>query len=258
MKTYLYLSVIPEALVASHLAPADFGAYLATGSQKRARGQAIFFKLTDAYAAERIAKAGLGDNLGRPEGEYPRKSAYLGIYRVLEEVPVEAIESLYLVTEDGRSLAIAPADYTPEIGPRFHLYQQFSPVTPRIVSQLEPREFVRHITDKTKRVALPAIVFAELELGRLADDPEAEGVDNLPYPNIPHLRDCIRELRAFNKTTKTVIRFLGQDVLFRTLHRGFYYGNDDGGFLYFPLPSIEQLEREFYPWWRSANTTFGG
>jgi hypothetical protein len=257
MKTYLYLSLLPESLVASHLPPEEFASYLATGSQKRARGQAVFFKLTDAYAAERIAKAGLGDNLGRP-GELTRKSAYLGIYRIVEEVPADAIETLYLVTEDGRSLAIKPADYVPEIGPRYHLYQQFSPASTRIVSQLEPRDFVKNITDKTKRVSLPALVFAELKLDRLADDPEAEGADNLPYPNIPHLRDCLRELRTFNKTSKTVIRFFSQDVLFRTLHRGFYYGNDDGAFLFFPMPSRETLEGEFYPWWRSANTTFGG
>lgn len=258
MKTYLYLSVLPEALVASHLAPEEFASYLATGAEKRARGQAIFFKLTDAYATERIAQAGLGPNLGRPEGEFPRKSAYLGIYRIIENIPAAAIESLYLVTEDGRSLRIDPAEYTPEISRRYHLYQQFCPVTTRIVSQLEPRDFVRHITDKQRRISLPGVVFAELQLHRLADDPEAEKVDNLPYPNLAHLRDCIRELRTFNKPTKTVVRFLSQEVLFRTLRRGFFYGTCDEKFLYFPMPPKEQLEGEYYPWWRSANTTFGG
>ena len=255
MKTYLYLSLLPESLIASHLSPDEFGSYLATGSEKRARGQAIFFKLKDSYAAERIAKAGLGDNLGREE--YPRKSAYLSIYRVIEEVPADAIETLYLITGEGRSLSIAPAPFTPEIGPRYHLYQQFSPVTPRIVSQLNPLEFAQHITDKTKRISLPGIVFTELKLNRLSDDPEADCVDDLPYQNIPHLRDCIRELRSFNKSTKTVVRYLGGELLFRTIHGGFFYGAPNGKFLYFPMPAIEELESTYYPWWRSALSTFG-
>ena len=258
MKTYLYLSLLPESLIASHLAPHEFGSYFATGTEKRARGQAIFFELNEEYARKRIAMAGLGENLGRPEGEYPRKSAYLSIYRVLEEVPAEAIKNINLVTEEGRTLTIIAGNYEPEIGPHYHLYQQFAPITPRIVSRLEPQTFSRHITNAAHRVSLPVLVFAELELGRLADDPEALDADNLPYPNIEHLRDCLRELRNRNKATKTVIRGLPRDLLYRTLHRGFYYTNNDGTFLYFPMPGKEQLEGEFYPWWRSALSTFGG
>ena len=40
---YLYFSVTPEALIASGLQPEEFGSYLAVGTQKRARGQAVFF-----------------------------------------------------------------------------------------------------------------------------------------------------------------------------------------------------------------------
>src|SRR5690606_39865568 len=61
---YLYLSLLPEALVASHLAPEEYGAYLATGAQKRARGQAVFFKLTDAFAAAHLARLGVEPHLG--------------------------------------------------------------------------------------------------------------------------------------------------------------------------------------------------
>lgn len=43
MKRYLYLSLLPEALIASMLPPEEFGNYLAVGTKKRTRGQAIFF-----------------------------------------------------------------------------------------------------------------------------------------------------------------------------------------------------------------------
>lgn len=42
---FLYLSATPEALIASGLEPEKFGSYLAVETQKRARGQALFFEL---------------------------------------------------------------------------------------------------------------------------------------------------------------------------------------------------------------------
>jgi hypothetical protein len=258
MKPHLYLSLLPEALVASHLDPAAFGSYLATGSRKRSRGQALFFSLDPLYAATRLELLGVSPDLDRRETDVPRHSAYLSIYRVLESVPLEAMTALHLVTDDGRTLNLAPAPYLPEDGDRFHLYQEFAPVTPRVVSTLEPRAFGRRITDPTERVSLPVLVFAELVLMQLATDAEAPEAENLPYPNLPHLRDCLRELREKSgKPTKTVIRFLQQDVLYRTLRRGFFVARADGGFRHFAFPSRERLETEFYPWWRSALSTFG-
>ena len=245
---------MPESLVASHLAPIEFGSYIATGSKKRSRGQAIYFKLSDAYAEKMIT----GELAELMKARQPRRSLYLSIYRVLEQTPIEVIESLHLATDDGRVLSLQPADYQPEPGPRFHLYQEFCPVTPRVVSAYEPREFASHITDPAQRVSLPALVFAELKLERLGDDPEATGIDNLPYPNLEHLRDCLRELRTkHGKPTKTVIRYLQQDVLFRTFTGGFYVAGTGDRLRYFPMPTQEQLETIYYPWWRSAQSSFG-
>ena len=45
MKKYYYLVATPESLIASHLEPKEFGNYLAVGTKKRTRGQAIFSRL---------------------------------------------------------------------------------------------------------------------------------------------------------------------------------------------------------------------
>jgi len=45
MDVFLYLSLIPEALIASMLPPLEFGTYLAVGTKKRTRGQAMYFSL---------------------------------------------------------------------------------------------------------------------------------------------------------------------------------------------------------------------
>lgn len=250
MTIHLYLSLIPEALVASHLPPEEYGAYLALGPKKRSHGQAIFFKLSDAYAQEKLANfPGISDL----RDGHVRRSAYLSIHRVLEQTPLDAIESLHLTTNDGHVLTLQPAEYKAVPGPRFHLYQEFCPVTPRVASTLEPKEFAAAITDTTQPVSLPALAFAELILDRLGDDPEANGVDNLPYSSIEHIRDCLRELRAKQtKSSKLVVRHLEQDVLFRTILGGFYIASQGGGFRFFPMPTKEALETTHYTWWRSA------
>lgn len=250
MTIHLYLSLIPEALVASHLPPEEYGAYLALGPKKRSHGQAIFFKLSDAYAKEKLANfPGISDM----RDGHIRRSAYLSIHRVLEQTPLDAIESIHLTTNDGHVLTLQPAEYKSVPGPRFHLYQEFCPVTPRVASTLEPKEFAEAITDSTQAVSLPALAFAELILDRLGDDPEANGVDNLPYSSIEHIRDCLRELRAKQtKSSKLVVRHLEQDVLFRTILGGFYIASQGGGFRYFPMPGKDELETTHYTWWRSA------
>ncbi len=47
MKRYIYyLSLIPEALIASILSPpVEFGYYIATGTKKRTRENAMFFEV---------------------------------------------------------------------------------------------------------------------------------------------------------------------------------------------------------------------
>lgn len=257
MKRYLYLSLMPESLVASHLPPSEFGSYLATGAAKRTRGTAIYFKLADGYAETRMKELNVAEDLGRPASmNTPRRSMYLAIYRVLESTPLDALESLHLAAADGRVLTLKPAAYVPN-GPRFHLYQELCPVNPRVVTERNPKDFAAFITDPSQPVSIPAIVFADLKLHALATDPDAKHIDDLPYPNIDHLRDCLRELREKQgKNTKTVIRYLHQDVLFRTIETGFYAASAGGNFKFFPMPTLDELETVHFHWWRSAQRSF--
>jgi hypothetical protein len=250
MRIYLYLSLIPEALVASHLPPEEYGAYLSLGTKKRSHGQAVFFKLSDDYAAQRLESY---PGIAELRDGRLRRSAYLSIYRVLDQTPIEALESLHLITNDGHVLALRPQEYQPVPGPRFYLYQELCPISPRVVSTLEPREFGAKITDAGEPVSLPALVYADLVLEKLADDPDANGVGNLPYSGLEHLRDCLRELRAKpGKGSKLAVRHLEQDVMFRTILRGFYAAKSGGDFRFFPMPSRAELESTYYTWWRSA------
>ena len=252
MKRYLYLSLLPEALIASMLPPEEFGNYLAVGTKKRTRGQAIFFEVDPDFECDYLNVQNLERDCTPHHDGTPKRSKYFSIYRVLEHVPLEKLKNLYLTTDDGRVLELTKAEYTPSLDPKLRLYQQLVPVNPRIASSFNPKEFVKYITATEHPVSVPKIVFVELELDGLAMDPVNGSDSNLPYQNIEHLRDCLTELKvAQKKPNKTVIRFMQGDLLYRTVKNGFFVG-DKENFLFYKFPSQEQMENEYYSWWRSA------
>ena len=122
MDTYLYLSMTPESLVVSMLEPEKFGAYLATGTQKQTHSPAMYFDLNDNFQSDYFALQWARKRcVSHPDGS-PKHSVYLAIYRVLEHIPTEAINSLWLATKDGRVLQIQQADGDlPQFPARFHL-----------------------------------------------------------------------------------------------------------------------------------------
>ena len=253
MDVHLYLSMIPEALIASMLTPEEFGVYYALGSSKKSRGQAIFCELDPDFRNDyfRIDE-GFERCVPHDDGT-PKRSIYISVYRVLEHVDLDAIESLYLVTKDGRSLGLSPSDGLPEESQGLHLYQEVAPVHPLVASTLGPQAFYELIVQNpTSLLSLPAICFAELRLDGMATQPETAPVGDLPYSNIGHLRQCLIDLRTKIVHTKMVNRTEPATFSYRTIKSGLFVGNRQK-LLSFPLPSREELRAEHYRWWRSAS-----
>ncbi len=244
METYLYLSLIPEA----------FGSYYAVGTKKRSRGEAMFFAVDPSFRSSFFPFETLPARcVPHPDGQ-AKRSLYLSVYRVLENVPLSALGSLYLVTDDGRTLELKRGPRAPAEEKGLHLYQELCPVTPLIASFLKPEDFGRYITDPAHPVCLPKIVFVELILNGLATNPATGSADDLPYPNFDHLRDCLIGLTATpDKPTKTIIRHMRRDLLYRTIKNGVFVA-DRESFITYPFPSKSDLESKYYAWWRSALT----
>ena len=253
MDVHLYLSMIPEALIASMLTPEEFGVYYSVGSMKKTRGQAIFFEISPDF---RHSFFGIEEGLRRcvpHEDGSPNLSIYVSVYRVLEHIPLDVIQRLYLVTQDGRVLGLESSQEFPKDTLGLHLYQEIAPVHPLVVSTLGPREFYDLIVKTpTSLLSLPAVCFVELRLGELATDPERGAVRDLPYSNIGHLRQCLVDLETKTVHSKMVNRIQPASFPYRTIKSGIFVGNKEG-LLYFPLPSQEELRAKHYRWWRSAN-----
>ncbi len=251
MDIYLYFLLYPESLVVSMLGASEFGAYLAAGTEKRAREQAVFFELdknlqSDYFDLEAAKRQCVPHEDGRP-----KHSVYVATYRILEHIPLSAMRDLWLITKDGRGLKLASSQPPAENDGRFHLYQELCPVHPLIASRLNAGEFINFITDPDVTVSVPRICFAEMNLGGLAEDPAKGSAQNLPYKNIDHIRDCLVELDTRDKATKTVNRIQETHIPYRCIEGGFFVG-DQTGMLYYPFPLMEEIEKEHHYWWRSA------
>lgn len=254
MNYHLYLSLTPEALIASMLNPVEFAAYYAMGEHDKPNGQVIFIEIDPTFRHEYFQlDKGIARCVPAADGS-PKSSVYISIYRALEHIPIAAMGDLYCVTRDGRALKIAKTTaHNNESG--LHLYSELAPVRPAVVSPLGPLDFKNLMMGQQGGILeLPAIAFVELRLGQLATDPENGDIQDIPYRNIEHLRKCLKEVR--NKAIATKLFDLsGSDVFsYRVVKNGIFVGNKQEGLSLYAMPSSEELREKHRAWWRSSNT----
>lgn len=253
MSKFIYLTATPEALIASMLPPVEFGAYLSTGTKKRNKGQAIFFEVDLAQIEQLIDMDSLNLRCVPKVDGKPKSSVYLSVYRVLETIPLAAFKSLYLTTDNGYTLELKKSSYdiSKEIMGNLHLFQELLPVSPLVASELTPSAFLKRLTDGSIPIVLPKLFFVDLKLGELATNPKGGSVENLPYSNIGHLRDCLEILSGeYEKHMKTVQRVFSGSLLYRTIESGFYVGSKQE-IIHYPYPTLDELENINYEFFRS-------
>jgi hypothetical protein len=250
-QTRLYLSMIPEALVASMLSPEEFGRYLAVGSHKRSSGAAIYFEVDPDFSSDFFDMNIVAERCVAHDDGTPKHSLYLGIYRVLEHIPLEALGKLYLTTRDGQVLALEQGELPAEFAAGHHLYDEICPVHPLIASNLDPADFTQFATNPDSPLCVPKIFFAQLDpVAIIGSDKTAEGAP--AFHNLPErIKECFRELDAAGKPTKTVDRTRQLTFRWNHIENGYFIG-DQERLLYYPFPSRDQLERNHFKWWRSA------
>lgn len=255
METHLYVSLIPEAMIASHLTPEQFGQYYATGYTRRSKGKAIFFEIDPDFRNDYFPlDEAMTHLVPHPDGR-PKNSVYVSTYRVIEHVPVSALGTLYLVTDYGATLGLQRSTHEPPQTEGLHLYKEVAPVSSLVVSSVSPREFYDSIiTRPSKLVSFPALFFVELGIGQLATDPLHGDVNDLPYDNIFHLREALAAVMEPGKTTKMVERMPAVEFPYRSVKpgSGFFYGNGDE-LAFYEMPSKDALKDHHQLWWRSAN-----
>ncbi|QDU57682.1 hypothetical protein [Aeoliella mucimassa] len=253
MDTHLYLMCYQtEALIASQLEATDFGSYMAIGTQKKTFGNTAFFEIDATQCLNEFGVSSL-EELCKPHSDgSPKRSKYLSVYRVLERVPLSAFGKLHLVTRDGRVLSLEGQTLEPGAnvaGDGPYMYAELCPLTPRVVSQLNPYDFCQKLTDQSVQVSVPKLFFAHTQL-KIKDDSLAS---YLPYRNPEHVVACVREVQdRTQKPSKTVDRNPPLMAFYRTVDSGFYLGGSEG-VKFYPFPDTKTLDAEHHRWWRSAS-----
>ncbi len=252
---YLYLSLIPEALIVSMLPPEKFGEYYTVGDKKKHSEQAIFIEIDPEFRHPyfRIDEA-MARCVPHPDGR-PKKSVYVSTYRVLEHIPTSVMGKLFLSTRYGKVLSLEKSRDFPEYQQQYYLYQELAPVQVLVTTTFNPVEFYKFLThDPDSLINFPAIAFLDLDLGNLDKNPEKGDIGDLPYDFITILRDALLSLRDKPIKAKIVDRTHTAEHPYRTIETGIYIGNMED-LIYYPMPDHETLDRDYHEWWRSANLT---
>lgn len=253
MQTHYYLTVFPsEALIASQLEPKQFGSYMSTGSRKGSAERLIFIEVKENCSEAFDWEYAQQRSHPHPNGD-PKHSVYLSVYRVLERIPVSAFMSLYLTNKDGRTLELHPQSYQEVASERnFHVYKELCPVSPVVVSALQPDEFCSYITNSEIKISVPAIVFADLKTPNLENPDHSGNIGNMYSDKIGHLMDCIASIESdAAKKNKTFDRSNVESFTFQVIGKGIYV-SDGSKIISYPMPSIQELKELDYDWGRSA------
>ncbi len=252
MEKYYYLSVYPvEALIASQLPPEEFGRYMAIGKKYGSHEKIMFIEVEGGFGKYFDWKYADQQCVPHEDGS-PKNSVWLGVYRVLEHVPVSVMKSLYLVTPDGRTLELPREDYSGDGDRReFYVYQELCPITPLVASRLTPKEFCAHLTDGSNKIWVPQVVFSDLKVIDF-ENPAATGNIGPTYDrNLNHLRECVKAVTGGSaKPNKNVERSM-MSFSYQIINSGVYVGSTNE-MVFYRMKNLDEIRRENYGWGRSA------
>lgn len=253
----LYMIVFPiNALVASQLEPDKFGEHYTTSSSKHFSGKVIFAELDPKFRDPYFDIERYLEMTVPHEDGSPKRTKFISSYNVIEHVKLSAIKKLFLVTTNGKVLPIEPAPYTAHNEPGLiRVYQEITPLETLVASTKDQREFGKFITTQTKSKGAPKICFTQIDFNieNFMANARNRDIIKLDLPNVNPYRffDCIKELEDRpEKYTKTIsLGSLLRDISFNLIRHGFWFAQGDE-LLFFPMPSLSDLENKYFYWWK--------
>jgi hypothetical protein len=253
MPIYQYLSIFPmEALISSQLKPMAFGRYMAIGSRKGSHENFMFAAVKGEFGDYFDWEYAKKNCVPHADGQ-PKHSVYLSVYKVLENIPIEQIGSLYLATRDGEVLELPPGKYTASTeGLGFHVYQELCPISPTVVSKLDPPGFARYLTGGEHKIHVPKIIFADLKVVDFENPERSGNLGGIYDRKVEHLKGCIAEVESKpSKINKTFDRSLSESFSYQVIDRGIYIADREKLCMY-AMKSIDELASDYYYWAKSA------
>jgi hypothetical protein len=265
---HLYLVAHPNhSLVASQLDPERFIKHYVRESARYFEGKLLFAEIDSAFRHPYFDIEGAYAQLKPHEDGSPKATKFISSYRVLEHIGFEALGRLYVCDESGGYVALEPAPDGASLiareaeggagnGDELRVILEVDPVRFIVLTRLSPADYARFATDPHNSKGAPRMLYAELDLS--VDDFIRE-TEESPYvssffPGIhpERLRAAIRELRRSpSKEVKGISLHCPLDrISYKLLRGGFVFASREG-IKYYPLLSLDEVERRFYKFWKN-------
>ena len=253
----LYMIMHPNpSLVGSQYSPEQFAAHYMSGSTRHYEGKVIFAELDINYRHPYLKiEEGLSKIKPHENGK-PKATKFICTYRVLEHVDFAAIQRLYLTTPSAAVLGLDSAPYDKTHQPDFlRLFAEIVPTRMLVLTKMNFPEFGTYITNPQNLKGVPKIFYTQIDLD--IDAFMKEFADNpfltTPVPSVhpSKLRDAVIELRE-KPGKKTKGLSLDSNVnrrSYKYIRHGFMFASPDDT-KFFPMPSLEEIERKNYKFWR--------
>ena len=253
----LYVIVHPtSALIGSQYTPEQLARHYTVGPTRHYRGKVIFAEVDvgfrNPYFRIEAAIAGLTPH----EDGRPRATKFISCYRVLEHIDLSALKSLYLSSEEGHCIEIAPQPWSGGEPARESIYVEISPLRMLVLSKLDFVEFGRFITDPENVIGAPQFFYTKIDLNveEFTSEYEHNPFMEPPIANLHPaiLRDAVQELRTVGyKSNKGLSLQSNMDNFsYKQIHRGFMFASQKDQKFY-PMPTLAEIEKKNLRFWRS-------
>ena len=255
---YLYLLLYPNhSLIASQLDPARFAQHYAQGSTGFFGGNFLFVEVDPDFRNEYFKIEAAYTDLKPHEDGRPKATKFVCNYRTLEHMDFDALRNLYYCNALGNYIEIKPGEYDPAArGDEMRILLDINPTKMVVLSRHNFFDYGIFSTDPDSFVSSPAILYTQVnfDIDEFLSHFEVNPFLPLRIPGIhpARMRDGILEVRTSpTKRNKGISLDCPFDkISYRSLRRGFMFTSRNQNKFY-PLIPMEEVEKEFYKFWKS-------
>lgn len=257
---HLYAIMYPNfALVASQLAPADFGRYYSVGSARYYSGKMLFIEVDINFRTPELPiEDYLEQTREHPDGS-PKMTKFISSYRVLEHLSIDSLGPLFCCTVNGDVLKIEPQTPSPNpTNSRIMIVQELNPIQLLVASSYDHSALGQYLTTPGNPRGCPKLFYAQIDLDvdRFLTDWSANPFLAAPIPGV-HPQKLAQVLEALKADPQPRTKSIGIQSIFDRLSysrisNGFFVCSQDQ-LKHYPMPSQELLQRDYYSWWKHSD-----
>jgi len=254
----LYVILHPNhALIGSQLTPDQFARHYTSGSAKHHSGKVIFASIDPTFRNDYFPiDEAMKDVVPHEDGR-PKATKFISTYRVLEHVDQEAIDRLYLATQEGYSIELAPGEWEDPYEEGFvRIYAEINPMRMLALSDYDLVGFGKFITWEGNFKSAPRQFYTQLDIDiiELLEEFEQNPFRQSPIQNLhlSTLRDAFYEVKRYTgKHTKGLCLDSSLDnISYRFIRHGFMIATFEKQ-RFFVMPSLSEIEKNHFKFFRS-------